>query len=179
MPIVAVFGSSTAMPDDPRYRMGVDLGKAIAAKGWTVANGGYGGMMEAVSSGARESGGEVIGVTAPPVFPGRHGVNSFVTSEVTTSTISERIHRLIDLSDASVALPGSLGTFAELVVAWNDGFVAPFRGVEPKPVIALGPGWRSIVAHAVELVGASADFINCVDEVPQVTELLSAHFEKF
>jgi hypothetical protein len=143
---VAVFGSSQIQPDSPAYREGIQLGGLLAQAGFTVATGGYAGAMEAVSRGANEAGGAVIGVTAPTVFPDRPGHNDWVTAEIQAHSISERIHRLIDLADASVALPGSLGTLTELMVAWNDRYVAPMAGSGPKPLVIVGDAWVRIVA---------------------------------
>lgn len=177
-PIIAVFGSSKSQPTDPEYIDGVRLGQLLASSGFTVANGGYSGLMEAVAAGARTEGGEVIGITAPNVFPGRLGVNPHITSELTSITISERIHRLVDLANASIALPGSLGTLAELVVAWNDGFVAPFSGKKPKPVITVGRAWREIVDDLVSLISADRRFVVCVDSVEDAVAELFRHFDK-
>lgn len=143
---VAVFGSSTIQPDTAAYHQGLQLGALLANAGLAVVTGGYDGAMEAVSRGANEAGGIVIGVTAPAVFPHRSGHNGWVTAEVQADTISERIHRLVDVADGCVALPGSLGTFTELVVAWNDRYVAPMAGSVPKPLVIVGDMWVRLVA---------------------------------
>jgi uncharacterized protein (TIGR00730 family) len=144
--VVAVFGSSQITPGTPQYRDAMQLGTLLARAGTTVATGGYGGAMEAVSRGAAEIGGRVIGVTAPSVFPHRSGHNQWVAEEITSRTISERIHRLIDLADGFVALPGSLGTFTELIVAWNDRYVAPMARAPAKPLVVVGDGWARMIA---------------------------------
>jgi uncharacterized protein (TIGR00730 family) len=165
--VVAVFGSSRIEPDSPPYREGVQLGTLLAQAGMAVATGGYGGAMEAVSRGAGEVGGRVIGVTAPTVFPHRPRHNAWVTEEVPAETISDRIHRLIDLADGFVALPGSLGTFTELIVAWNDRHVAPMASQAPKPLVVVGDGW-------VRLVAAVSAGLGLVDSGIQATGDASA-----
>ncbi|NIA25497.1 MAG: DNA-binding protein, partial [Gammaproteobacteria bacterium] len=87
MPTIAVIGSSRTPPDHPDYRDAQRLGRLLAEAGFTVASGGYGGLMEAVSQGARSVGGPVVGVTAPDVFPGRAGVNEYVTDEQPAETL--------------------------------------------------------------------------------------------
>lgn len=165
MPTVAVFGSSAVTPADPVYAEAVHLGSLLATEGFTVANGGYAGVMEAVSLGARRAGGEVLAVTAPAVFPRRPGANPHVTREIAAATISERIHRLVDLADATIAMPGSLGTVTEFLVAWNSGFVAPFRGDRPKPHVAVGPLWPRLVELLTAEFGADPGYVTCVDDV--------------
>ncbi len=43
-------------------------------------------------------------------------------------------------------LPGSIGTLAELAVAWNLAFVTNRAGATPKPVITVGADWEEITA---------------------------------
>ena len=62
-PCIAVLGSSRAQPGDPVYAQALALGRALAEAGFAVCNGGYGGIMEAVSRGAGAAGGHVVGVT--------------------------------------------------------------------------------------------------------------------
>jgi SLOG cluster4 family len=59
---VAVIGSARLTPPDPRCVLAEQTGAAIAAAGWTVMTGGYGGLMEVASRAAAEAGGTVIGL---------------------------------------------------------------------------------------------------------------------
>jgi uncharacterized protein (TIGR00730 family) len=160
--VVAVFGSSRIGSADPLFAEGVRLGHLLAEVGFTVATGGYAGLMEAVSKGARQGGGEVIGVTAPPVFPGRSGVNSHVTREIPCPTLTERIHILTDIADGFVAMPGSIGTFTELMVAWNVAFVAQFSQIEPCPIATVGEAWAELVPRLAEQLDTDASYVTCV-----------------
>src|SRR5436853_1101870 len=51
---VTVFGSARTPRDDPLYRSGIELGRALAKRGFAVITGGGPGMMEAVNRGAKE-----------------------------------------------------------------------------------------------------------------------------
>ena len=73
MNVVAVFGASSPRPGDDSYDVGVRCGRLLAEAGFAVATGGYAGLMEAVSLGARQVGGRVFGVTVPDVVPDRPG----------------------------------------------------------------------------------------------------------
>lgn len=167
-PIIAVFGASRTTRSDPEWGQAVELGRLLVEAGAEVATGGYAGLMEAVSEGAHLAGGRPIGVTAPTVFPGRSGANGFVDREIEAPSLPTRIARIVDISDASVALPGSLGTFAELIVAWNTAFVAPFRQAEPKPVVAIGEAWSHMIGMLETTIGADAGFVTCVPDVDAV-----------
>ena len=62
--IITVFGSSRPQESAPDYALARALGRALAEHGFSVCSGGYGGVMAAVSRGAKEAGGKTYGVTA-------------------------------------------------------------------------------------------------------------------
>lgn len=101
--------------------------------------------MEAVSQGAHDGGGHVIGVTAPSLFPGRSGANRFVAEERQAATLTERVHRLLEPAAGVIAMPGSLGTFTELMLAWNAAYLAPLRNAEHPPIAIVGDVWRDLI----------------------------------
>jgi uncharacterized protein (TIGR00730 family) len=174
-PIVVVVGASQIQPGEPEYQDGIRLGRLLAGAGCTVATGGYGGLMEAVSAGAAQTGGRTIGITAPAVFPARSGANRHVTEERPSGTITERIHDLLAMADAIVALPGSLGTFTELMVAWNMAFVAPFSGRHPKPIVAVGSTWGELVPMLAQRLGTNDDLVSCADTVEEAFDFVMRH----
>ena len=176
-PIVAVIGASQTRPEDPDYGDAMRLGRLLAEAGYAVASGGYGGLMEAVSAGAAEVGGRVIGITAPAVFPDRSGANRFVTDERRAATLTERIQDLLTISDAVVALPGSLGTLTELVVAWNLAFVAPFSSHRPAPIVALGHIWAELIPLLTKRLATDGDLVQCVTTVEDAIGALRPHLD--
>ena len=61
--IITVFGSSRPENGHADYADAFELGRSLATAGFDVCTGGYGGVMEAVSRGASEAGGErLIGI---------------------------------------------------------------------------------------------------------------------
>jgi uncharacterized protein (TIGR00725 family) len=164
-PIVAVFGASHAAPGDGHYEQGLACGRLLAEAGFDVATGGYGGLMEAVSEGARLAGGHVIGVTAPGVFPNREGANRHVVEERAAPSLTERIHSITAMASATITLHGSLGTATELLVAWNLAFVARFSGETPAPVVVVGAPWHGIVADLAKTLETDGSLVTCVDTV--------------
>ncbi len=91
-------------------------GARLAQAGFAVCTGGYGGVMEAVSRGARESGGRVLAVTSS-FFKSR--VNRWVEEETRMDTWQERLFELVRLGDGYVACKGGTGTLVELAVVWE------------------------------------------------------------
>jgi len=136
--IVAVFGANRAPRGEPLYGLAEEVGREIAAAGWTLLNGAYGGTMEATSRGAHEAGGRVIGV---PVAIYSSQVNPFVGESVMTKDLWERIRLMLDRSDAFIVLPGSTGTLSEVGVAWE--FIAT-KLLPPKPLIFIGDFWAPL-----------------------------------
>ncbi len=142
--VVTAFGSSRPREGDARYAEARSLGAALAAKGFTVCTGGYGGVMEAVSRGVKESGGRTIGVTAESF---RARPNRWVDEEVRVKTWQERLFELIRCGDGYVACPGGTGTLAELAVVWEMLNKSVMRG---KPFVVLGEFWRPVIEYVRE-----------------------------
>src|SRR5712692_789464 len=148
MTAITVFGGSRVEPDSDEYLAAQQLGRALAERGFTVVTGGYHGVMEAVSRGAKESGGHVIGVTVDVIARNFERLpNAYVDQEVRTAALLERIGKLIELGAAYVVLPGGAGTLAELGVVWN---LALLGALQNKPLIVVGPGWQRVLRVMVE-----------------------------
>jgi len=116
---VAVFGSSQTDPGTRMWAEAERVGTRLAEAGFAVITGGYGGTMEAVSKGAADASGHVIGVTAPQLFPGRHGSNPYVAELIEAEGLAGRIGVMMERAAGAIALPGSIGTATELLIAWN------------------------------------------------------------
>ena len=139
---VSVFGGSQPKEDSTAYAEAQKLGRLLAERGHIVLTGGYIGVMEAVSRGAREAGGHVIGVTSEEIEAWRPiKANAWVMEEIRTKTLIERLHTLIHNSDAALALPGGAGTLAEISVMWNLMIV---ESLHRRPLILIGDGWQSV-----------------------------------
>ncbi len=168
--IVAVYGSSRIGQGSAEYRAAERCGRLLAAAGVAVATGGYDGAMEAVSRGAHESGGHVVGITAPDVFPDRSGANAYVAEERPAATITQRLDRLIGGVDGAIALPGSIGTFTELVVAWNANYLAPRSRRDPRPLAAVGAEWAELLALLGERLGVPGGLAATVATVDEAVD---------
>ncbi len=137
---ITVFGSGRVKPDDTAYSLAYKTGKLLAEAGFAIANGGYGGTMLASAKGAFEVGGKIIGVTCS-VFAGR--ANKYITQEIITKSLDERLHTLVKLADGYVVFPGGTGTLLELALVWefkNKGFLK-----SDKPIILVGEFWKPLV----------------------------------
>ena len=117
------------------------MGAGIAERGWSLITGGYCGVMEIASRGARERNPDahIIGVTTD-TLSWRGGPNPYVNDERFQRGLIARIGYLMEEADAYVLTWGGIGTLAELFLAWN--LVA--TGWD-KPIIAIGAWWPRIL----------------------------------
>jgi hypothetical protein len=177
-PVICVFGSARPKPNDPRYELARTLGAALAEKGWVVCSGGYAGVMEAVSRGAKEAGGRTMGVTAR-AFSRR--ANAWIDEEIRVSNWRDRLFELIARGDGYVACPGGTGTLAELAVVWEMLSKGVMRH---KPMVVLGGFWLPVIECVRELeLGHDASWSERNDQLidsaatPKVAiDVLSARF---
>lgn len=170
---ITVFGSSRVEPGSDDYAAARALGDGLAACGFEVVTGGYNGVMEAVSRGAKERGGRVVGVTVDVVANAFERVpNVFLDQEVRTAALLERIDKLIELGSAYVVLPGGAGTLAELGVVWNLAMLGALHG---KPLVVVGAGWHRVLRTIVEELHADeADLrhVQFVEDVAGAVDVL-------
>jgi len=140
---IAIFGSSEPLDGSPEYREAFEVGRLLARHGFTVLNGGYGGVMEASARGARSAGGRTIGVTIR-AFSSRPGANPFIDTELNEPDLYERTRRLIEEAAGFIVLPGRSGTLAELTFLWA---LRKADLIDPKPVLLLGSVWEEFLAQ--------------------------------
>ena len=151
MKTITVFGSSRPEEGHAEYTEAMELGRALAAESFAVCTGGYGGVMEGVSRGAREAGGRVLAVTSS-FF--RRRANRWVDEETPVATWQERLFELVRLGDGYVACKGGTGTLVELAVVWE---MLNKKAMEHRPFVILGDFWQPILdrVREVELGHAS------------------------
>ncbi len=168
--VITVFGSGRARPGDARFELARELGQALAGAGLTIANGGYGGTMLAGAQGAGQAGGQVIGVTCSAFKSSKP--NQYVTREIVTASLDERLDTLIALGAGYVVLPGGTGTLLELAKVWelrNKGF-ADAR----KEIILLGGFWRPLVDLMAVDDADSGNYVTLADDPQAAVKLLKA-----
>lgn len=103
-----------------------DSGRAI------VCGGGRMGLMGTIADAARKAGGEVYGVM-PQVLVDGELAHPGLTSLEVVPDMHARKHRMSELADGFVALPGGAGTLEELFELWTWQQL----GIHAKPVALL------------------------------------------
>lgn len=149
--VISIFGGASPRPETPDYEEARALGAELARAGWTVATGGYAGMMEAASRGAGEAGGHVVGVTCTLIENWR-GIraNAWVREEKRFETLRDRLYHLVEFSDAALALPGGIGTLTEVALTWS---LMQAGEIKAKPLVAVGRVWTETLATFLQAAG--------------------------
>ncbi|WP_432835184.1 TIGR00730 family Rossman fold protein [Dactylosporangium sp. CA-092794] len=170
-PAVSVFGSARSKPDSPEWRMGEELGAALARGGYAVITGGGPGVMEAANKGAAEAGGLSIGLGIE--LPFEQGLNEWVDIGIDFRYFFARKTMFVKYAQAFVVLPGGFGTLDELFEAVT---LVQTRKVTRFPVVLMGTAYwqglidwiRSTMQPAGKIGPEDLDLILLTDDVEAV-----------
>lgn len=114
-------------------KLAEEIGQEIAARGAILLTGGTSGVMEAVSRGAKQANGLVVGI-----LPGDRvdGANDYIDIPITTGlSYDYRSLILVHSSDAIIMIAGGNGTLGELSAAYLNR--------KPVVVIETSGGWAA------------------------------------
>ena len=149
---VTVFGGSRCGPEAEEYKEALRLGRLLVEAGFDVASGGYAGVMEAISRGAHEAGGHVIGVTMNQF---KSTPNPYLKRVEPSADFYARLQTLILQSVGYIALRGGMGTITEISLVWNK---LAMNVLPRRPLILLGECWpRAIECLRAHLVISDSD----------------------
>ena len=109
---VAVCGASEATPS--QLEAAREVGRLLARGGAVVLNGGFGGVMGAVSEGAATEGGTVVGILPDT---DRSGVNAHLTIAIPTGLGQARNAVIVTAADSVIAIGRGWGTLSEIALA--------------------------------------------------------------
>jgi len=169
--MIVIFGSSQPQPGSIEYKRAYQLGRILGQAGYEIANGGYGGTMAAAAHGAQEAGSKATGVTCEAFD--RSEANHWISKEIRSKTLAERLDKLIHLADAYVVLPGGTGTLLELACCWelmNKHFLTA------RPIICLGDYWKPMVDTMVNSGEANGERVVFVETAQELLDKLKKYF---
>lgn len=170
--IVTIFGGSKCDRSCTEYEHAHRVGELLAEGGYTICTGGYLGVMEAASRGAREKGGRVLGIVMNQF---KAEPNRYLTDKVATPHFYERLQRLITRSVGFIALRGGMGTVTEVSLVWNK---IQTRVIEPRPLVLLGDCWPPLVEAWRTHLAVSEQDVSYLDFAETPEQAVQIIFEK-
>lgn len=130
---VAVYAASSSQVSCEYIDAAAELGRTLAAEGIEIVYGaGKVGLMGALADAALDAGGKVTGVI--PQFMVDNGwCREKLTNLIVTPDMHTRKEKIVSLADATIALPGGVGTLEELmeIITWKQ------LGLYADPIVIL------------------------------------------
>lgn len=136
-----LFGGAMNNRESKEYLETIEIGQLLAERGYTVKNGGYGGMMEAVSKGAFMAGGNSIGYTCKTFYTTQG--NEFLTSTVVCNTLYNRLEQLINGTNVFIFQRGGIGTLSEVFLTLDS--IRKLKKSDRPKVFFIGDIWRELI----------------------------------
>ncbi len=148
---VTIFGSSMTAPESARYKMASGVAhKIVKDTGYAVISGGGSGVMEAVSKGAKEAGGDAVGLRINILR--ERGSNEYLTDSMNFTYFFARKAMLAFAAETYIFMPGGYGTFDELfgvltliqtakiprvpIILFDSSFWDPLKGFIEEKMLA-------------------------------------------
>ena len=160
-PCVSIFGSARTNPDNPNYKLAVDIARLLTEEGYGVITGGGPGIMEAGNKGAHLYGGKSVGLNIN--LPFEQGHNEYIDSDKNLDFRYFFIRKVmfVKYAQAFVALPGGFGTMDELFEVMT---LVQTGKISKVPIILVGSEyWNGLKDWISNTMLAQENNINAVD----------------
>jgi len=161
--IVTIIGDSETS-NEKELKFAEKLGEKLAEKGYIILTGGRGGIMEAVSRGAKKVGGITVAILPST---DKKEANLYIDIAIPTGIGWARNQIVVLSADVVIAIGGKSGTLSEIAYAWMYN----------KPIIAIrGFGGWSEKVSGLRIDDRRKDIIlpaSSIDEVLAILESLS------
>ncbi|NNM45911.1 TIGR00730 family Rossman fold protein [Knoellia koreensis] len=176
-PAVSVFGSARTKPDSPFYELGTEVGRRLVEAGYAVITGGGPGAMEAANKGARDAGGDSVGLGIE--LPFEQGLNEYVNLGVNFRYFFARKTMFVKYAQGFIVLPGGFGTLDELFEAIT---LVQTQKVTSFPIVLMGREywsglfeWLRGTLLAEGMVAAKdIDLLHLTDSVDEAIDIIVA-----
>jgi len=174
-PAVTIFGSSRVRPGDRDYQKAEKIAQLLVKEGYCMITGGGPGIMEAANKGAKEAGGESVGLNIE--LPMEQSPNEYITTLVTFRYFFVRKVMFVKYARAFVIMPGGFGTMDEL---FESVTLIQTNKIKPFPIVVVDKDyWSGLVAWMKrkmvkegKISLSDFDIIRMVDEPEEVVEAI-------
>lgn len=166
---IAIIGSNDQTATPEQVNFAYHVGKTLMDHGFSIVNGGMGGIMEASAKGAHESDNyaqhKLIAILPRDDY--QQG-NALSGVKIATHLGLARNRLVLVNADCALAIGGGAGTLNEITIAWEIGLpIAGFTG---------GGGWSAKVAgiaidsrrnDTISAVTTADDVISWINSLPK------------
>lgn len=139
---VTFFGSARFDEKHNHYQEAYELAKKLGAQGYTIITGGGPGVMEAANRGAKESGGQSVGINI--MLPHEQRINQYIDKSIALNHFFTRKVILAFSAEAFIFFPGGFGTLDEM---FELSTLIQTNKIERRvPIILVGKNyWQGLV----------------------------------
>lgn len=175
---VSIFGSARLPDEHPYCQQATELATKLAEKGFAVITGGGPSIMRAANKGAKQAGGESVGLNI--TLPFEEEPNQQQTISVPHDYFFVRKVMFVKYSMAYVFMPGGFGTLDELYEVLNLVITGK---INQGPVILFGTAfWSGLVDWMREqllsigtISQENLDVITITDSIDEVIEQIQQY----
>ncbi|MGD0338188.1 MAG: TIGR00730 family Rossman fold protein [Bacteroidota bacterium] len=182
-PAVSVFGSARTEPGTPAYKLAEEVARELVRAGYGVITGAGGGIMEAANKGAREAGGNSIGVNID--LPFEQQANAYVDQDklIKFRHFFVRKVMFVKYAQGFIVLPGGYGTLDEF---FESITLIQTHKTTKFPVILLGKNYwqglvdwiKTTVLPAGNISPENLDLFHITDNPKEAVAIIARHYTK-
>jgi len=160
-PCVSIFGSARTKPDNPYYKLALDIARMLTEEGYGIITGGGPGIMEAGNKGASLYGGTSVGLNIDLPFEQGHNQYIDYNKNLNFRYFFVRKVMFVKYAQAFVALPGGFGTMDELFETLT---LVQTNKISKVPIILVGTEyWSGLLDWIKNTMLEREKNINAVD----------------
>ncbi len=179
---VAIFGSAATKPNNKYYHLAEKIAYNIAKAGYAVITGAGPGIMEAANKGAKNAGGNSVGLNIE--VPVVQRPNQYVTQLLSFRYFFCRKVMFAKYAKAFVVFPGGFGTMDEFFEAIT---LIQTQRIPPFPVILIGGEYWKGLMHWINEKMLKEDRIEkqdlqlfkIIDEPKEIVPFIDNFHKKF
>lgn len=182
-PCASIFGSARTSEDDPNYRLGQRVAVSLVRKGFGIITGGGPGIMEAANRGAREAGGQSVGLNIN--IPREQSANPYIDLDKLLNFDFFFVRKVMFLkySQGFVVLPGGFGTMDELFEALT---LIQTNKSSHFPVVLMGSEYwtglidwlKNTMLKQGNISSQDLDLFSITDDPDEAAEIIVSFYHK-
>lgn len=180
-PSVSIFGSARTNPENPYYKLTVDIARTLSDAGFSVVSGGGPGIMEAANKGAYEGKSPSVGLNIQ--LPHEQSGNGYQDISLTFRHFFSRKVMFVKYASAYVVMPGGFGTLDELAEILTLVQTGKTRKI---PIILVHrPFWEGLLTWFKEVMVTEGtinpedlDLLQIIDTPDEILEAIFSHYEE-